>query len=434
MKQTVLMLVLLTIGTGGALVFGPFLGVAVYYLFAVLRPQYMWEWALLVDLRWSLYVAIVTILSTGIYFTGGLRGRTFTSTHAAFVGFALWLTMSSIFALNTEISSYWYWEYFKIVVMFFCATLVVRELSQIRILYLIAVWALAYIAYEINFLYLFSGRLDVFHQGYGGLDNNGAGLMIAMGVPMAYFLWQYYRAWWRWIFLALIPMMVHAVLMTYSRGAMLSLLLVSPLLIVRSPRKRQMIFAMVCCVLLLPVLAGQEIRARFFSIEQYEKDRSAESRFGSWKAGLRIASDYPVFGAGVRNSTLISHRYGADMIGRAIHSQYIQTAADSGFPALAFYSLLLFGTWRGLRRTQKRCRDSDSDEDRLAYNLACGIEGALAVFCIGTAFLSLEVFELPYLLILLGLKLSLVGQEEPVAVTSPSPAPKVAYQPQNLPA
>ena len=428
------MFVLLTIGTGGALVFGPFLGVAVYYLFAVLRPQYMWEWALLVDLRWSLYVAIVTILSTGIYFTGGLRGRTFTSTHAAFVGFALWLTMSSIFALNTEISSYWYWEYLKIFVMFFCATFVVRELSQIRILYLIAVWALAYIAYEINFLYLFSRRLDVFHEGYGGLDNNGAGLMIAMGVPMAYFSWQYYRAWWRWIFVALIPMMIHAVLMTYSRGAMLSLLLISPLLIVRSPRKRQMIFAMVCGVLLLPVLAGQEIRARFFSIEQYEKDRSAESRFSSWKAGLRIANDYPVFGAGVRNSTLVSHRYGADMIGRAIHSQYIQTAADSGFPALAFYSLLLFGTWRGLRRTQKRCRDSDSDEDRLAYNLACGIEGALAVFCIGAAFLSLEVFELPYLLILLGLKLSLVAQEEPVEVTSPSPAPKVAYQPHNLPA
>ena len=154
MKQTALMFVLLTIGTGGALVFGPFLGVAVYYLFAVLRPQYMWEWALLVDLRWSLYVAIVTILSTGIYFTGGLRGRTFTSTHAAFVGFALWLTMSSIFALNTEISSFWYWEYLKIFIMFFCATFVVRELNHLKTLYLIAVWALGYIAYEMNFLCL----------------------------------------------------------------------------------------------------------------------------------------------------------------------------------------------------------------------------------------------------------------------------------------
>jgi probable O-glycosylation ligase (exosortase A-associated) len=379
-------------------------------------------------------VAIVTILSTGIYFTGGLRGRTFSSTHAAFIAFALWITLANVFAINKEISSFWYWEYLKIFVMFFCATLVVRGLSQIRMLYLIAMWAVAYIAYEINFLYVFSRRLDVFHEGYGGLDNNGAGLMIAMGVPLAYFLWQHYEAWWRWIFVGLIPVMIHAVLMTYSRGAMLSLLLVAPLLVLRSARKNQMILAMACFVLLLPVLAGPEIRARFFSIEQYEKDQSAESRFHSWRAGWQIAKDYPLLGAGLRNADLLSHRYGADMVGRVIHSQYIQTAADSGFPALGFYLLVLFGTWRALRRTQKRCRDSDSDEDRLAYNLACGLEGALAVFCIGAAFLSLEIFELPYLLILLGLKLSLIAQENPIAVTSPSPAPKVAYQPQNLPA
>ncbi len=116
------MFVLLTIGTGGAVVFGPFIGVAVYYLFAVLRPQHLWKWALLIDLRWSLYVAIVTILSTCIYLPGGLRGKTFTSTHAAFFGFALWVTLSNIFALNSEISSFWYWEYFKIFIMFFCAT------------------------------------------------------------------------------------------------------------------------------------------------------------------------------------------------------------------------------------------------------------------------------------------------------------------------
>lgn len=434
MKQTALMLVLLTVGTGGALVFGPFLGVAVYYLFAVLRPQYLWKWALLIDLRWSLYVAIITILSTGIYFTGGLRGRTFTSTHAAFVGFALWVTLSSILAINTAISALWYWEYFKIFVMFLCATVVVRELNQLKVLYLIAFSALGYIAYEINSLYIFFGRLDLYHVGYSGLDNNGAGLMIAMGVPLAYFLWQHYRAWWRWFFLALIPLMIHAVLMSYSRGSMVALVIATPLLIFRSQRKTQMVLALVGFLFLMPMLAGQEIRERFFSVEQYEEDRSAQSRFQSWEAGLSIAKDFPIFGAGIRNSELLSHRYGADRIGRAIHSQYIQIAADSGFPALMFYLLLLFGTWRALRRTQRRCRKSESEDDRLAYNLACGIEGALAVFCIGAAFLSLEVFELPYLLILLGLKLSLVTQEEPVEVTSPSPVPKVAYQPQNLPA
>src|SRR5207344_3136757 len=115
-----------------------------------------------------------------------------------------------------------------------------RELRQVRVLYLIALGALGYIAYEINFLYLVSGGLDVYQSGYGGLDNNGAGLMIAMAVPLAYFLWLHYRSWWRWIFAAFIPVMLHAVLMSYSRGAMVSLLLASPLLIVRSQRKAQM--------------------------------------------------------------------------------------------------------------------------------------------------------------------------------------------------
>jgi probable O-glycosylation ligase (exosortase A-associated) len=427
MKQTALMLVLFTLGSGGAVFYGPFIGLAIYYLFAVLRPQYLWEWALLIDVRWSFYVALATIVSTILYSSGGFRGRTFTSTHSAMVGFAVWVTLSNIFALNSEISSHWYWEYFKIFVMFLCGTVVVRELSQVRILYLIAVWTLGYIAYEINFLYVFDGRLDIFHLGYGGLDNNGAGLMIAMGVPMAYFLWQHYGSYWRWVYLAMVPVMVHAVLMSYSRGAMVSLLLVTPLLIVRSRRRMQMILALIGFLWLVPMLAGEEIRTRFFSVEQYEEDRSAQSRFDSWEAGWRIATDNPVFGVGVRNSE-------SDGIGRAIHSQYIQIAADSGFPALLLYLLLLFGTWKALRQAQKRCRESESKDDWLGYNLACGVEGSMAVFCMGSAFLSLEVFELPYLLILLGLQLSSIVQEDPSAVISPSGASVVSYQPQKSPA
>ncbi len=70
-----------------------------------------------------------------------------------------------------------------------------------------------------------------------------------------------------------------------------------------------------------------------------------QSRFDSWKAGWLIASDYPVLGAGVRNADLLSHRYGADRIGRAIHSQYIQIAADSGFPCAG---ILLISAFRHL--------------------------------------------------------------------------------------
>ena len=49
------------VGTVGVYQYEPFLGVAVYYLFAVLRPQYMWKWSLPQDVSWSYYVALATI-------------------------------------------------------------------------------------------------------------------------------------------------------------------------------------------------------------------------------------------------------------------------------------------------------------------------------------------------------------------------------------
>ena len=64
---------------------------------------------------------------------------------------------------------------------------------------------------KVNF---FQGRLDVYNRGYGGLDNNGAGLMLAMGIPMAVYAWEGVSRWWRWLFIAAVPPMLHAVMMT----------------------------------------------------------------------------------------------------------------------------------------------------------------------------------------------------------------------------
>ena len=58
-----------------------------------------------------------------------------------------------------------------------------------------------------------------------------------MGVPLYYFLFEGLTSRWRWLLLAGIPPVVHAVLMTYSRGAMVSLALVTPLVILRSRHK-----------------------------------------------------------------------------------------------------------------------------------------------------------------------------------------------------
>ena len=61
MKQFLFMVVLLVAGSLGSL-YHPFWGVLLYYTFATLRPQYLWDWSLPQGVRWSLFAAGAVLL------------------------------------------------------------------------------------------------------------------------------------------------------------------------------------------------------------------------------------------------------------------------------------------------------------------------------------------------------------------------------------
>jgi probable O-glycosylation ligase (exosortase A-associated) len=436
MKQLILMILLTAFGALGALFNGPFWGLTIYYLFAVLRPQFLWKWTLPTDIQWSFFVAVPTIAATIMHGFGfyhdpdePILKKRFVAGHVALLGFVFWLLISYLLAKYPERSIIVITEYSKIFTMMAISAFVVRQVWQIRVLVFVAALSLIYIAYEVNFLYLVNNYLGIYLNGYGGLDNNGAGLMLAMAVPMCVFIWDSERRMWRWFFAAMVPVLLHAVLMTYSRGAMVALLVTSPLIFLRSRRKKLMTIGFVALAFIIPLLAGPEIRKRFFSVQQYEEDKSAQSRFSSWAAGFAIALDYPVFGIGPRNSPVVMKRYGADRSGRVIHSQYLQLAADIGFVGLAWYLGILAAAWLSLRWVRQRTRHDTSDEGRQLFGLACALEGSLAVFCVGALFLSLEVFELPYLVVILSLQLSIAVRAVQAATAVTQPDPSVPLSP-----
>jgi probable O-glycosylation ligase (exosortase A-associated) len=442
MKQLAFMLVVTSVGIFGAFTHGPAIGLTVYYLYAVLRPQFMWEWSLPPGIAWSQFVAIATLLATAGYLLGALPlskpdrrpALGLSAAHWAWLLFGLWIPLTYFAAYNKQIAFIWTQEYLKIFVMFLAASLVLRGLREIWRIYLVLTVALIYIAYEINFIYVFQGNyLLIYRRGYGGLDNNGAGLMLAMGVPMALYAWEEIRKWWRWFFAGGILFILHAVMMSYSRGAMLALILWTPFMVLRTRRKWQLVVIVAMLAVTVPIMAGQEIRQRFFSIEQYEEDGSAQSRFDSWNAAIQMSKEKPIFGYGVRNSNLFSHLYGADMEGRTIHSQYLQILADTGYPSLALYLAALSLTfWSAVRTRRLLKRRKDDPEARLMVAMVNGLEGALVIFCSGAIFLSLEVFELPYIVALLTLQLGVLAratQKAGAAETVARPARPVPTTP-----
>lgn len=421
MKQLVLMALTMLLGTAGPVVLSPVYGIAVYYMYAVLRPQAIWDWVEVAGLRmsevnWSFPVAIATLVSTVLWrlklWTPFAAAKApwygnpgFTRSHLLFLAFTAWISATYVTALHPEVAWPYFLEYVKIFVMFFCATLVLRTVGDLWIIYYVMLGCAVYIAYEINFYYLAWGWLMLASRGYGGLDNNGAALIFAMAVPLCFFAWEANRRWFRWGFLAVIPVLLHAVLLSYSRGAMLSLCVAAVPMFFRARNKRFVALIYVAGLCLVGAMAGKEVQERFFSIGKQDVDESANARKVTWGIAVRMANERPIFGMGIRNSNLYTYSYGADIEGRTIHSQYLQTAADSGWVALGLYVGLLLSAFVGLWQIRRALRAHSDPETLKVRSLAAGLECALILFCFGAIFLSLEHFEMPYICILLAVQL-----------------------------
>jgi probable O-glycosylation ligase (exosortase A-associated) len=438
LKQTLFMVALTLLGSAGAFLYGPFLGFAVYLTYAVLRPQFMWEWALPQNIQWSFIVAVATMAAVVV--TGPRTPRpapgklppapvAFNRAHLLFLLFGLWITLAYLVGEQSPDGADYMVLYLKIFVMYWVGWAVVRTASQMWICVLIYALSLGYIAYDVNFRYFFDGTLKIARDGYGGNDNNGAGMLLAMGVPICAFAWECYRGWYRWVFALLIPVILHAVLMTYSRGAMVALILASPFWILRGRFRKQKIILGLCVLAMVPVMAGKEISERFMSIGQGEKDESASSRLGSWMAGIRIAMFKPITGVGIRSSNLYTKAYGADMEGRTIHNQYIQLAADTGFVGAGIYIALVLSVLVGCQRVAARARPYDDPESVRVYNAACAVQAALVTFCTGAVFLSCEAFEPQYFLLFMGAQLSLIYPPGARPLPGPWAYPQVVVLP-----
>src|SRR5581483_10474937 len=136
--------------------------------------------------------------------------------------------------------------------------------------------------------------------------------------------------------------------------------------------------------------AGKEVRERFLTISKSDLDDSARSRQTTWRIAIEMANERPLFGYGIRNSNLYTYAKGADIPGRSIHSQYLQTAADSGWVAMGLYIAVIASVLVGMSQVRGHLRPFHDPDSLRIKSLASGLETSLVLFCIGAVFLSLE--------------------------------------------
>ena len=417
-----LFLTVLTAAGGVLGLASPFWPLLAYYVVAVLQPAVIWDWALsgMPEVRWAMLTAGLLFVSVLLHGKTLIRDARPSPVLLAALGFAGWVLLSGMTAYDVGIFQSWFVEFAKVLLIFSLGSLIVTRWWQVRLLALAAAGAMTYVALSINVMYLFeNGRLDVFHHGMLNLDNNGVGSLLAIALPLTYYA-ALNRAPLnppsRWVLrvagVLAAGLMAHAIVMTYSRGAMLAAVIGIGWLAARHRPRAQAGGLAVLALLGALMMAGPEVRDRFWSTTEFQQDESAQSRLQSWDAAWDMIWSRPLLGVGMRNAQSYTHNFGADLPGRTVHNQYLQIGADSGVPAVLLYLAVLglamarvghirrvsqLALREAIEENDTRARDRAIDAERMTLAL----QASLASFVVSAMFLSVEVVELPWLILML---------------------------------
>jgi O-antigen ligase len=417
---------LAAIGAVGGLI-APRVGLYVYIFFAVLRPHYLWGWAGSTA-GLSQAVGIAMLIGWTIRGFGRWQFDRARSIVTALVMFAVWSALSSIQAEDATVAGASLVELGKIVLPFLVGVTILDGERDVRRMLWVIVAAQAYISYEMNVSYL-GGYNRAQVEGYGGMDNNclAISLVTTLGAAIALFV-SSSRWTERGILAVSSALILHTVLLTFSRGALVGLLVVAGLGVVMMPKRPRYIVAALGLVLLAIRLTGPELAARYQSafVETEDLDASAAGRLELWRDCLTIMATQPFFGVGPRNWPVVAASFDWAP-GKEAHSVWMQTGAELGLPGvlmlLSFYILAILKLWRLVRR---RPAASFAPLHGVAFGLSLAIVGYVTT----AQFVSLVGLETPFYLVMVGVVLLRCsdGPAE-IATAAGDVAPKIAAVP-----
>lgn len=323
-----------------------------------------------------------------------------------YVTFLVWMSLTSLFAMNTPEIVYERWLFvFKIHVMMFLTLVLLRGRQQIEAL----IWT---VTFSIGFYGVKGGVWTLLTGGanrvWGPPDsmvegNNELAVALTMLVPLMIYLMRVAQSRViRWIMLFCTLACGAAILGTYSRGALIALAAMMFILGLKGQRPVLSTVVLACLLVAGVNFMPEKWTSRMETISTYEQDNSAMSRLYTWRTLWTLALDRPITGAGfATDNVAVFSKYApqgdSPIEGQTpvAHSIYFQALGEHGFPGLFLYLSLGFATWRTAARLTRDTKD-DAEFGPWVPMLMKSVQISLVGFAAGGAFLTLVHFDMPY--------------------------------------
>ena len=377
----------------------PYIGVLVWNVFAFLSPQH-YTWSFAYNFRFSLIVAVSTILSFFLY--KGNKRIPWCGSVVLMAFLCIWVSITTLSAVNPSGAIAELNRFYKIILLILIALAVIDSREKLdRLIWVICV--------SLGFFGFKGGIFTIAHGGnysIGGPPgsffegNNECAFALIIFLPLLRYL--HLNANKRLIKngIALVMVLsVVAIIGSYSRGAFVAGAAMLCVLWLRSRKRLSLLLGMAILIPLMLNFMPEKWHARMNTIENFEQDPSAMGRINAWHCAWNLAIDRPFFGGGARAfTTQTFYRYAPDPENiHDVHSIYFEMLGEQGFVGLFLFLSLFFLSFLYTQQIRKMTRNST--DYRWAYDLASMCQVSFVGYAVGGAFLGLSYWDLPYTIV-----------------------------------
>ncbi len=304
-------------------------------------------------------------------------------------------------------STYHYRSLVKILFVVVLLTGLAADLRRFRVLYIVVAMATAFWAIKGGLKVILLGPHQVYGRTY---DNNLFALMSVMTLPMIfYFGLSVKHARWRALLLIFSALMCLGIIGSRSRAGFVAFAVVLLCMAWSSRYRMRAVFAVGLVAVVAFTLSGQEVQQRIVSIIEYRTDKSAKSRFNTWKAAEHLLRDSPLIGVGFNNFEIAKDRYFGGA--KAAHNVFLQNAAELGLLGHPIWLAIVLGSLISIYRFMRRTRGLPPDM-RWAYYWSRGLALGQAAFCIHGMFHNEEYLELMFVMVGMNVALQSLTRRE----------------------
>jgi putative inorganic carbon (HCO3(-)) transporter len=332
----------------------PFYGVIIWYVFSLGNFHTM-VFGPFATVNYALVIAVLTCFSWIISRKEKVH-LPITPLVGMTLAFAFWITFTSWFALAPGEGVWIKWSTVE-KILFMCLVGYALSTTRERIDQLIwaVVLTLGLWGVKGAIWGILSGGGKIHGPDQGPLsDNNDFGLGLILILPLLFYHWHLATNRHLRRGLMLVGFLVSlAVLLTYSRGALIGACAMGAVFWFRSRAKFVTGFLILALAVSVYTFAPSAWFERMGTIETFEADGSAMSRIHLWKVSLRIAELHPVTGGGFRvtfNPIITNEMLrGTDLARltkpRAVHSIYFDALSEHGWVGLGLFLMIMLYSW-----------------------------------------------------------------------------------------